>query len=569
MSMFRPVVKIAMLLASVTLFGCGAGNPASTASAGSSLNADGNTTGGGTSTASGNTGGTLLQPSYCAVQYPVAVTDDVAQAQVHAALPGTDPLLFKQWHLQNTGQSAGTIGEDLNVLPAWARSQGVGVRVAVIDNSLETVHPDLSANVVSKGSYDYRSATRGNNDPLPCTLGDTHGTSVAGIIAAKADNAIGGSGVAPQARLVGFNALATNTDADLADALLRDVDKNAVYNSSWGSQDDAKLHPVTSLHALALDRGVRIGRNGLGAIYVFAAGNGGCYRPSGESACQPDSTNYDGYLNHLAVIAVGALDRNGKAPAYAEPGANLLITAPGGDSAIGVTTTAIRGSYVSNFAGSSAAAPMVAGVSALMLAANPALSWRDVRLLLARTARRVDSTHVGWSVQNGSQAPYAFNPVYGFGAVNADAAVAAAVSWQTLGGSERLITCGPYVRELNESIVDAGAALRSDVTVDAAGCAIGHIEYVELEFTASHEYSGDLQIQLTSPSGAVSELARPRRCGAALRNTNDCGVYEAWRFGSVRHLDEAASGTWQLSVSDKVAGKTGQMGRWSLRIYGR
>lgn len=560
--LLRALVSAGAVIGLGILGACGGSGNASGANGGSGLAAD-TTAGNGSSQAVGGAQSVPLQPVYCTLRY---------ESSAFVSAPpgsGTDPLYTLQWHLSNTGQNGGTASQDLNVAAAWNQSRGDGVRVAIIDNSLETVHPDLSTNIVPRASYDYRSATRGINDPLPCSSADTHGTAVAGIVAAAAQDALGGSGVAPRARLVGMNALATNTDADLADALLRDVDLNSVYNSSWGSLDDGKLHPVANLHAIALERGVRTGRQGLGAIYVFAAGNGGCYRLPGESVCQVDRAGYDGYLNHPAVVAVAALDHNGRAPAYAEPGANVLVAAPGGELGAGITTTTIRGNYTSGFAGTSAAAPMVSGVAALMLAVNPSLSWRDVRLLLARSARHVDPNHGGWMPGRGTQAPYPFNPVYGFGAVDAAAAVAAAANWQSVGGSDRQLSCGPYTAAVDQPLEDAGAPLTSTIAVDPAACAISRIEFVEVEFDAEHEYSGDLQISLSSPAGGVSELARPRRCASAARSVDDCGRFAGWRFGSVRHLDEAAGGAWRLSVADAVAGRIGRINGWSLRLYGR
>ena len=158
-------------------------------------------------------------------------------------LTGTDPLLRDQWHLQNTGQNGGLAGEDMRVLPAWSVTRGAGVRVAVVDDAVELVHPDLQANMVPGASYSYRSGNRGSVWPLPCTAAlDDHGTAVAGIVLARDDNTIGGAGVAPRASLVAFDALASSVDADIADALSRDSALNSIYQNSWGSPDSGKLH---------------------------------------------------------------------------------------------------------------------------------------------------------------------------------------------------------------------------------------------------------------------------------------------------------------------------------------
>ncbi len=513
--------------------------------------------------ADGGGNGNLLSSPNCSLQY---------RADVAANLQGTDPLFTAQWHLKNTGQGNGVAGEDLNVSPAWEQTRGAGSRVAVVDNSLETVHVDLAENVVPKASHSYRNEQFGYGDPLPCYVSDTHGTSVAGLIGARSGNALGGVGVAPSVKLVAYNALATNTDADLADALIRDLDKNSVYNSSWGSSDDGLLHGVSSLHELALNNGLRVGRAGLGALYVFAAGNGGCFRSGSNGVpCESDNTNFDGYLTQMGAIVVGSVDHNGRAPRYAEPGANLLVSAPGGSSGLGITTTAIRNSYTQGFVGSSAAAPMVSGVIALMLSANPALSWRDVRIILARTARRNDPTDGSWRNNPRAAAgqPAWFSHRYGYGVVDAAAAVLAARSWQSVGTSEQMLSCGPFQVDETLSIPDAAGIASSSLRVSDQQCGIRNLEFISVQATIEHEYSGDLAITLRSPAETDSELATARRCVNNLRDSDRCGRYDGWTFASVRHHGEAAAGEWRLQLNDVEAGKTGRLIGWSIRFHGR
>ena len=511
----------------------------------------------------GGGNGTVLSSPSCNLQY---------RSESVAIVQGIDPLFFRQWHLRNTGQGNGVSGEDLNVSAAWEHTRGAGARVAVVDNSLETVHADLAENVVPKGSHSYRNEQSGYADPLPCYASDTHGTSVAGLIAARSGNAQGGIGVAPLVKLVGYNALATNTDADLADALSRDLNKNSVYNSSWGSSDDGMLHGVSNLHELALANGLRTGRGGLGALYVFAAGNGGCFRSGTNGVpCESDNTNFDGYLTQMGAIVVGAVDNTGRAPRYAEPGANLLVSAPGGDSTLGVTTTAIRNSYTLGFVGSSAATPMVSGVIALMLAVNPALSWRDVRIILANTARRNDPGHLSWrnNPRASADQPAWYSHRYGFGVVDAGAAVLAAKSWQSVGASEQMLNCGPFQLDADLPIPDTADAVWSKLQLSEPQCGIRKLEFISVKVTIEHEYSGDLAIKLRSPVDTESELATARRCANSNRDADRCGRYDGWTFASVRHQGEAVAGEWRLLLNDVEPGKTGRLVNWSIRFHGR
>jgi subtilisin family serine protease len=337
----------------------------------------------------------LNDPS-CALQYSLTDTP---------LLSAPDPLLAQQWHLNNDGTVTGTAGEDLRAFAAWQRTKGEGVRIAIIDDAIEVTHDDIAPNVVANASFNFRQAGRGNAWPLPCSGEDSHGTSVAGLIVARDGNGIGVAGVAPRASLVGYNALATSLDTDVSEALNRDFAVNAVYNNSWGSPDDGFLHPAEPSFIEAIDRGIRNGRNGKGSIYVFPSGNGGCYNPDLQATpevepCVRENSNYDGYVNKLGVITVCAVDSNGRQPFYGERGANMLVCAPSSnlppDSSNGFTntdirTTAIGNQYRDNFTGTSASTPMVSGVVALMLAANPELTWRDVKLILARTARQNDT----------------------------------------------------------------------------------------------------------------------------------------------------------------------------------
>ena len=360
-----------------------------------------------------------------------------------------DPHYSDAWHLQNTGQNSGTPGIDLNVVSVWDTFRGSGVVIGIVDDGLQTTHPDLAPNIDVALGRDFRD---GDNDPSP-NLGtpnrqdplndpreDDHGTQVAGVAAGRGFNGVGAIGVAPAATLVGIRLIGDYiTDLQEADAIAYRNDVIAVKNNSWGPRDDGEtLSGPRELVALALRMGIKNGRGGRGTIFLWAAGNGGE---------DHDNSNKNGYANAIEAIAVGAIEHRGVRAAYSEIGANILVCAPaGGSRGPGTVTTDLLGDdgvnyvgsadplgdsdYTSRFLGTSSSTPMVAGVIALMLEARPTLGWRDVQGVLIRTARRNDTDDPGWTV---NAAGFHFNDQYGAGLVDAAAAVELAKTWTNLG----------------------------------------------------------------------------------------------------------------------------------------
>ena len=347
---------------------------------------------------------------------------------------GADPLFAEQWHLVNTGQTAfsergGVAGEDLRMTSAIdAGHGGSGVTLAIVDSGLEICHPDLAANAGAGGSYNFAHETlfgASPGDPFnPSTLGD-HGTSVAGVAAAVAGNGLGGRGVASEATLVGFNiGGAAEEDPELA--LLRSLgasdsapDSAAVdvFNMSFGTEEPSANAP-DDLVAL-FEMGTSELRGGLGAIYVKAAGNefalcDALHPLSEEIGCI--SSNAGPMQNLPYLIAVGAFNADGVKSSYSSAGANLWVVAPGGEDGLegpAIITTDQAGTgagyglfggngltqahpsnrdgdYMGDFGGTSSASPLVAGAAAVLLGVNPDLTWRDVKHILAASARRID-----------------------------------------------------------------------------------------------------------------------------------------------------------------------------------
>jgi len=514
------------------------------------------------------------------------------------SVAAVDPLYEDQWHLNNTAQFVGASnGEDINVESVWGGAvgggsiKGSGVLVAVVDDGLQLDHEDLAANIAANKSWDY---AEGDTNPSSTTL--FHGTNVAGLIAARDLNGVGVRGVAPRASLAGYNLLWDNnvSTSEIYDALTRNQVEVDVSNNSWGlavEELGEAEPPIDTLWHDAVEEGITNGRDGKGIVYVWAAGNGGY----GE-----DNSNYDYQANNRHVIAVCAVDGRGRQASYSEPGANIWLCAPGGDSTValgtlGPPTTDISGaaganttngmaddytdqSYTRSFIGTSASTPIVSGVVALMLEANPNLGWRDVRLILAETARKNDALDTtGWAFTTpaSGQPQYNINHKYGFGVVDAAGAVTKASGWNNVGSEviiEKTLNMATAIPD-----VDATGVIQT-ITLDTAVPAESEliIEYVEVDFASDHQYPGDLEIILTAPSGTQSVLAETHDClyvgpfDTLLTRQGACLYkFNPWTFASVRHLGESSTGTWTLQVADNGNQGAGQLLSWTLRIYGR
>ena len=208
--------------------------------------------------------------------------------------------------------------------------------------------------------------------------------------------------------------------------------------------------------------------------------------------------------------------------------------------------------YTNDFGGTSSATPLVSGVIALMLEANPNLSYRDVMDVLVRNSERNDPTDSGWSL-NG--AGLWVNHKYGFGAIDAQAAVTASLTHNPMGP---LVSQSTPVVRFNQTIADnTPTGVVASVTTNVQL----NLEHVELVLNATHQRRGDLAVTLVSPNGTRSVMAQAR--------TQDTGNdYTNWVFTTTRNWGERSTGTWTVEVSDRLSGTTGTLDDVQLRFYG-
>jgi subtilisin-like proprotein convertase family protein len=469
----------------------------------------------------------------------------------------SDNLFSKQWYLYNKtiiDNYAYSNGFDLNVVNVWDDYTGKGVLVGVIETGIDYAHYDLDNNYDTTKDYDTIDQ---DSEPLPVLAGENHGTAVAGIIAAE-KNGVGTVGVAYNAKIAGIRAIPGDIKA-----LERFVSFDVV-NNSWGIpdffEDNFYVDPQLGQ---ALTNAVTNGRKGLGTAIVFSAGN-----RRGEG----DNTNYHNFKNSRHVITVAALNNDGWATSYSTPGASILVSAFGGEFDSIVTTDRLGSAgysstdYTGSFKGTSAAAPMVSGIVALMLEANRNLGYRDIQEILAYSARKSDSLGGGggyiWQyngANNWNGGGLHVNHNYGFGLVDALAAVRLAEAWQKQSRFNNEQSLSYNSGNLGLAIPDNNTTGISQSFTVAGGL---DIDWVEVELNLTHPYRGDLVISLISPSGVESRLIN--RPG----NGQDAGDNIVFKLSSTQHWGESSAGTWTLRIQDLKSTNTGILNSCKLHLYG-
>ncbi len=463
----------------------------------------------------------------------------LARQQTRRALPN-DPLVNSQWHLKNTGQSGGSVGADINVESVWnypgSGYRGSGIIVGVVDDGLETTHPDLAANVRTDIDHDWNDGTP--DDPSPGSA-DDHGTSCAGNVAAIGNNNLGVAGSAPESKIVGLRLIAASTtDNQEAEAMAWRNDVIQIKSNSWGPNDDGRtLEAPGSLTNAAFENSVATGRNNRGTIHLWAGGNG---------LQDSDNSNNDGYANSIYTIAIGATTNQNAQAYYSEPGANLVVVAPSSGGTLDITTvdrsgsagyntsSGTAGNYADDFGGTSSATPTVAGVVALMLQRNPNLGWRDVQEILIQSAAKIKPSDSDWITNS---AGYHFNHKFGAGLVDASAAVAAAAIWTNLATATTAVST-----QSNTTSIPDNNATGITRTFDLGSSNL-RVEHVTVRVNINHTSRGNLAITLTSPSGVQSRLTE--------LHTDSGNNYSDWTFMTVRNWGENSAGTWSLKIADR------------------
>uniref|UniRef100_A0A8C8LR89 P/Homo B domain-containing protein n=1 Tax=Oncorhynchus tshawytscha TaxID=74940 RepID=A0A8C8LR89_ONCTS len=435
----------------------------------------------------------------------------------------SDPKFTQQWYLYNANH------RDLNAKGAWELGYtGKGVVVSILDDGIEKNHPDLISNYDPDASYDVND---GDPDPQPryTQLNDNrHGTRCAGEVAAMANNGICGVGVAYNAKIGGVRMLDGEvTDVVEAQSLSLNPQHIHIYSASWGPEDDGKtVDGPAKLAKEAFLRGVTEGRGGLGSIFVWASGNGGR---------EKDSCNCDGYTNSIYTLSISSSTQNGNVPWYSEACSSTLATtySSGNLNEKQIVTTDLRQKCTDTHTGTSASAPLAAGIIALALEANKNLTWRDMQHLVVRTSHPAHLLTNDWNT-NGVGRKVSHS--YGYGLLDASAIVALAENWTNVGPQKK--STHTHTHTHTHTTVDGCVGTANHVS---------SLEHAQAQLTLSYNRRGNLGIYLTSPQGTRSTLLAPRPHDYSSEGFND------WAFMTTHSWDEDPRGEWTLEMVN-VAG---------------
>lgn len=527
---------------------------------------------------------------------------------------GASDNYFGQWYLRNQMPiNAGNTGVDVNVIGAWQRGlTGAGVTIGIMDSGFEGDHPDVIENFRNDLSWSFERTVEQNQTMLlrgaPGTTlaADSHGMSVAGIAGARGGNGIGITGAAPMAGLASLNIITGGFPANQSwlvshvAAILFQGQTNAAGQidpfapvdwaaSANGAPIRVKTHSYsnrTSFAATNASLDAALAQSAAnGVIHLFSTGN-----QRGALGVQDANRNSYGFTPNF--IRVAALGSDGRVAAYSSFGANTFVTAPSGAQRAGAlfgmattdrqtyargyngTPTAAEllqgenGDYTTQFTGTSASTPVVAGIMALGVQANSNLDVRMAKHILARTSRQVDANDGSW-VTNAAGLNFSNN--HGFGLIDADAFTLMAANVSSM--SERLtLTSGAL--QVNQSFTDLTRSLTTTYTAGFENSM--PLEEVAVSFSFAgfqadrNAYAngigaafGDLACWMISPSGTRNQLFYDDRNLIGTGGENDRTTNRSnldWTYITNAHWGETVNGLWTIELVNGSLGNLSTLG---------
>ncbi|NES96889.1 MAG: S8 family serine peptidase [Desertifilum sp. SIO1I2] len=504
-----------------------------------------------------------------------------------------DPLYPQQWYLQHAGGSQLALNSHIDVERAWDITRGVrSVVVAVTDDAIDLNHPDLQGIGKIVAPRDFKDQ---DFLPLPISSEENHGTACAGLCVAE-ENGQGMVGVAPGCALMPIRTTGFLDDESIEQIFSWASSRGAaVISCSWGPA--AVNFPLSLRQSAALNRAATQGRQGKGCVIVFAAGNAnrpvnGTINEQGwpNNVLRGSTRWLVGFAVHPDAIAVSASTSLGQKAAYSNWGNGISVCAPSNNAppgmwlqqtgyiptppavtgtlpGLGMLTTDRAGAagyssgdYTSEFGGTSSACPIVAGVAALVLSANPDLTAAQVKQILQQTADKIVDTSADpqFGFSKGTYNEAGYSEWFGYGKVNAFRAVSAARQmFMGMPSVARRLTLQNNARI---NLVDNNP---QGVTSAIAVSDTGQLRDLQVSVDVEHSFLGDLEIYLLSPTNRRI-LLQSRTLG---RNTRLQTTYSFPTVPALRQLlNLPIRGNWQLLLIDFAAGDTGSLRGWQLTL---
>jgi subtilisin family serine protease len=504
-----------------------------------------------------------------------------------------DSLYPQQWYLNHNGGNQLAVNSHISVEKAWDITRGVrSVVVAVVDDSFDLNHPDFQGTGKIVAPRDLKE-----NDflPLPSGQENSHGTACAGIVLAE-ENGTGIVGVAPGCALMPIRSTGFLDDVSIEEIFNWAIDKGAsVISCSWGAS--AVYFPLSLRQKAAINRAATKGRNGKGCVIVFAAGNanrpvnGSIYERNWPENILKGNTDWlSGFSVHPDVMAIAASTSLNKKAAYSNWGANISLCAPSNNASPGMsfqekgfvfTQPAIAtslnglgmlttdqvgaagyeiGNFTNNFGGTSSATPVVAGVAALILSANPDLTAQQVKRILQETADKIVDSDPDpqLGLREGAYNGNGHSQWFGYGKVNAAKAVQTA---QQLRGV--VSQTNQQVQGKNDSQVEIPDNHKQGVKSAIAISQASTVKDIQVTVNITHDFLGDLEIYLIAPHNQ-QVLLQNRTLG---RRTDLQTTYTMRSRPALKQLlSLSTQGHWQLWIIDYVPQDVGRLNSWELVI---
>ena len=502
-----------------------------------------------------------------------------------------DPAYAQQWHLHHTGGAGLAANSHVAAEPAWDLTRGVrSVVVAIMDDSVDVSHPDfqgIGKIVAPRDFYD--------NDfqPVPGLPDDNHGTACAGVAVAE-ENGKGAVGIAPGCALMPIRTSGFLDDEAIEALFDWAMTQGAsVISCSWGAA--AVNYPLSLRQRNALSRAASQGRNGKGCVIVFAAGNanrpinGNLNERGWQQNIVSGATHWlNGFAVHPDVIAVAASTSLNRKSAYSNWGREIAVCAPSNNAPPGmglqsvgyvytppVVTSGLDGLGVvtsdrlggdgysttdiaDDFGGTSSACPLVAGIAALILSANPDLTAVEVRQILQQTADKIVDPNPDpqFGFRKGTYEAGGRCDWFGYGKVNAFKAVQMALQRKAPAiAASRQTTWQSNTRVVIPDNNSAGVVSAMQVNETAP------LRSLQVIVELTHSFMSDLELFLITPTNQTI-LLQARTLG---RRTTYRGIYTpATTPLLTRCLGQSPQGKWQLKAIDHAPGDTGAIQSWQL-----